>query len=283
MFKADINTNVTKSGAKRIIDSFLRNGYTSHSGNATMLGVVVNYCEENGIPYVLKALPNMGYYIESLYKENTHVESKKAVNLTPKITEFRKRGEIMLSENSRILNERIKKYGLENCLDPEKSLQEMTAEELQDFASAVNDADYNRDVSSTISYRDEKELVDVLNNKYSRRSALLENLNNEFSRRLSEKGLLEIFNWLGEQYNGEKWYEDIRYAILCRTERPYTETTILLRALKIKTFMTKYNVPLAEVIALFSVREISYLGLKDTTNPSDIKKESDLMTFLNTL
>lgn len=45
-------------------DSFVRNGHTNHSRAATLLPVIMNRCEKEGIPYILKAFPGAGYYIE---------------------------------------------------------------------------------------------------------------------------------------------------------------------------------------------------------------------------
>lgn len=49
---------------KIIIEAFERTGNSNHSGAGHTLGIVLQYCEENKIPYRLTAYPGMGYVIE---------------------------------------------------------------------------------------------------------------------------------------------------------------------------------------------------------------------------
>jgi hypothetical protein len=49
---------------KQAVEHFRRYGHTQHSGLGLTLPFVVNHCEEHKIPYVLRATPGFGYFIE---------------------------------------------------------------------------------------------------------------------------------------------------------------------------------------------------------------------------
>lgn len=49
---------------KMALTHFTERGSSQHSGMAMGVPFIVNYCEKNKIPYVLKAYPGQGYYIE---------------------------------------------------------------------------------------------------------------------------------------------------------------------------------------------------------------------------
>ena len=49
---------------KLALTHFEKTGHSQHSGAGMLLPFIINHCEENKIPYVLKAYPGKGYYIE---------------------------------------------------------------------------------------------------------------------------------------------------------------------------------------------------------------------------
>lgn len=51
---------------RKIIEHFEERGNSGHSGNATTLQYVINYCEAKRAPYRIWANPGVGYYIEKL-------------------------------------------------------------------------------------------------------------------------------------------------------------------------------------------------------------------------
>lgn len=53
---------------RMVIADFKRLGQTSHSGAATLLPFVINYCETEGIAYALTALPGRGYHIQRIHE-----------------------------------------------------------------------------------------------------------------------------------------------------------------------------------------------------------------------
>lgn len=48
------------------LKSFIEKGHSQHSGMGLFLPFILNYCEENSIPYKLTAHPKLGYYIERI-------------------------------------------------------------------------------------------------------------------------------------------------------------------------------------------------------------------------
>lgn len=56
--------------AKRIIEAFEHSGHSTHSGQGSTLWVILDYCNENGIPYDLTAKPGEGYFVERRVTEH---------------------------------------------------------------------------------------------------------------------------------------------------------------------------------------------------------------------
>jgi len=54
---------LSKAAQKRTWEQFCRSG-TNHSGRAGTLPYIIRRCEQEGIPYELKAWPGRGYYIK---------------------------------------------------------------------------------------------------------------------------------------------------------------------------------------------------------------------------
>lgn len=63
-FRAAPNSEVTEAERKRVVKAFEMSGKSTHSHNASLLWVIVNYCEESHIPYELKSVPGMGYHLK---------------------------------------------------------------------------------------------------------------------------------------------------------------------------------------------------------------------------
>jgi hypothetical protein len=168
-----------------------------------------------------------------------------------------------------ILEQRVKRYGLEHCLVPEKPFSDMSIEELRDYASALHMSSYNEMVYKNIPSEDRKRYV--------------EQVNQEFSNRLEAKGLLEIYNWLDKNNDG-KWSGEIRYQVLVRDCKPYEETTQVLKAVKIKTFLDTYHVPFSVFVSLYDdVRRTRYFGQHDLKDNRTSKEEQEINDFLSSL
>jgi hypothetical protein len=56
--------NLTNAQVRRIVENFMLTGKAHHSGNASTLQYIIDYCEDNLIGYQIKALPGIGYSIE---------------------------------------------------------------------------------------------------------------------------------------------------------------------------------------------------------------------------
>jgi hypothetical protein len=54
---------LSKAAQKRIWTVFMERG-TTHSSNASTLPYVLRRCEQEGIPYLLRAAPGVGYWVE---------------------------------------------------------------------------------------------------------------------------------------------------------------------------------------------------------------------------
>lgn len=63
-FRVEENRKISNRMRKSIIASFKQLGKSTHSGLAGTLPIVINYCEEQKIPYLLTAHPGQGYFIE---------------------------------------------------------------------------------------------------------------------------------------------------------------------------------------------------------------------------
>ncbi len=50
---------------KRALKMFRASGESTHSSNGVLLPFVIEYLEENKIPYVLTAKPGVGYHIQT--------------------------------------------------------------------------------------------------------------------------------------------------------------------------------------------------------------------------
>lgn len=48
---------------KRVGQAFDRSGSSAHSLHGSTLGLVIEYCERNGIAYVIEAIPGVGYVV----------------------------------------------------------------------------------------------------------------------------------------------------------------------------------------------------------------------------
>lgn len=51
---------------QNLINGFLKEGKSNHSGLHQTLSYIIEYCEENKIPYRLTAYPRQGYLIERI-------------------------------------------------------------------------------------------------------------------------------------------------------------------------------------------------------------------------
>lgn len=59
-------TKMTEKAHREMIARFLETGESNHSGRCTLLGYIVDYCEEHSIPYEIKAVPGVGYSVKKL-------------------------------------------------------------------------------------------------------------------------------------------------------------------------------------------------------------------------
>ena len=53
---------LSRAAGARVWESFLRSG-SGHSPAAAMLPYLIRRCEQEKVPYVLEAVPGMGYFI----------------------------------------------------------------------------------------------------------------------------------------------------------------------------------------------------------------------------
>ncbi len=55
---------VTRAQARLLCQNFDASGHSNHSGKGATLWVILEHCAEVDIPYNLRALPALGYYVE---------------------------------------------------------------------------------------------------------------------------------------------------------------------------------------------------------------------------
>lgn len=55
---------VSRAQARLLCQNFDASGHSNHSGRGSTLWVILEHCAEVDIPYNLRALPGMGYYVE---------------------------------------------------------------------------------------------------------------------------------------------------------------------------------------------------------------------------
>lgn len=55
---------VTRAQARLMCQNFDASGHSNHSGKGSTLWVILEHCAEVDIPYNLRALPGLGYYVE---------------------------------------------------------------------------------------------------------------------------------------------------------------------------------------------------------------------------
>ena len=55
---------VTRAQARLLCQNFDASGHSNHSGQGTTLWVILEHCAGANIPYNLRALPGLGYYVE---------------------------------------------------------------------------------------------------------------------------------------------------------------------------------------------------------------------------
>ena len=55
---------VTRAQARLLCQNFDASGHSNHSGRGSTLWVILEHCAQADIPYNLRALPGMGYYVE---------------------------------------------------------------------------------------------------------------------------------------------------------------------------------------------------------------------------
>lgn len=55
---------VTRMQARLLCQNFDASGHSNHSGRGSTLWVILEHCAEADIPYNLRALPGLGYYVE---------------------------------------------------------------------------------------------------------------------------------------------------------------------------------------------------------------------------
>ncbi|WCK57247.1 hypothetical protein PP175_29085 (plasmid) [Aneurinibacillus sp. Ricciae_BoGa-3] len=173
-----------------------------------------------------------------------------------------------MQQAKKILDQRIKKYGLERFLIPEKSLSDMSIDELRDYASALEASRYDKTVYSFFS----NELSD-----YEKQ------LNQEFFNRLKQRGLLDIYKWLDTFNRDSVWESDIDYRVLVRDSKPSREAAQVLQVLKIKEFLDTYQVPLPQLIALYQdVKATHYFARFEYNSDQLTKGEMYINAFWST-
>ena len=55
---------VTRSQARLLCQNFDASGHSNHSGRGSTLWVILEHCSDADIPYNIRALPGLGYYVE---------------------------------------------------------------------------------------------------------------------------------------------------------------------------------------------------------------------------
>ena len=55
---------VTRSQARLLCQNFDASGHSNHSGRGSTLWVILEHCADADIPYNIRALPGLGYYVE---------------------------------------------------------------------------------------------------------------------------------------------------------------------------------------------------------------------------
>ena len=55
---------LTRAQARLLCQNFDASGHSNHSGQGTTLWVILEHCAAANIPYNLRALPGLGYYVE---------------------------------------------------------------------------------------------------------------------------------------------------------------------------------------------------------------------------
>ena len=55
---------VTRAQARLMCQNFDASGHSNHSGRGSTLWVILEHCAEADIPYNLRAMPGLGYYVE---------------------------------------------------------------------------------------------------------------------------------------------------------------------------------------------------------------------------
>jgi hypothetical protein len=55
---------VTRAQARLLCQNFDASGHSNHSGRGSTLWVILEHCAQADIPYNLRALPGLGYYVE---------------------------------------------------------------------------------------------------------------------------------------------------------------------------------------------------------------------------
>ena len=55
---------VTRAQARLLCQNFDASGHSNHSGRGATLWVILEHCAQADIPYNLRALPGLGYYVE---------------------------------------------------------------------------------------------------------------------------------------------------------------------------------------------------------------------------
>lgn len=173
----------------------------------------------------------------------------------------------MINEKEVILVQRIKEYGLDNCLLPEKPLEQMTINELRNYASALRWSSYVQMVYNNSS-------------SYKKKNEFEENMNKEFKRRMTNAGLWDIYAWIKSISISE--YDNEDYEILVRQCKPYDKGTYFLKSIEIKSFIDKYKIPFEEFTKFYNVvkNDCYYSGHTDV---HDNSKESPQEIKLNNL
>lgn len=57
---------IQRARAVALIESYLKHGFSDHSGRGGCLWVLVEYCKTQGLPYNINGTPSEGYTIDSL-------------------------------------------------------------------------------------------------------------------------------------------------------------------------------------------------------------------------
>lgn len=119
-----------------------------------------------------------------------------------------------------MINERMKDIK-ENFFEPEKSLSEMSTEELRAYITIFSEYGYNSYCEPLIPFK----------MSYERQKEIIIMLNTEFNKRIPNK-VLAFYNKLDNIHN-EKWCGDERYKLLSFTCGLSTEKCILNTAIKL--------------------------------------------------